>query len=516
MTGGSSPFVGPSTALPRVTCAVVAVASGDGLVELFGQLGVQGVVTGGQTLNPSTAELLAAVEARQREPGGRPAEQQEHHPGRRAARCADHASGHRRADRSMPDALAALVVYDPEADAASNARRDDRRRSTSVATGEVTTRRPRHHQRRRRRSSTGDWIGIVRGDGIVAISGSLDEVRPRRCSTGSSRRPARSSPIITGADATAGATPSAGRRGWVDERSVGRGRGARRRPAAVPVPVRRGVTRPRRTWQPLTLRELDEIGVDRLKGVGERKLDALQAFGIESVLDLLTFYPRRWVDRTNEARVSDLVAGREALVLVSVRSVSKRITRNRRDHGRRRSSATAAAGCTVTFFNQPWREKQLHEGLQHRAVRQARRVPRRAADDEPDRRPDRRPHRADRADLPAEREGRAEHVGDRRVRRERARAMPRARASPIRLADAVPAAARAARPRRRAAADPPARDDGGPVDGRGGARVRRAAAGADRAGDAQAGARARVSWASATTSSGELVGRLRLRRCRTS
>ena len=54
---------GAGFGLPAVTCAVVAVASGDGLAELFGQLGVQGVVTGGQTLNPSTAELLAAVEA---------------------------------------------------------------------------------------------------------------------------------------------------------------------------------------------------------------------------------------------------------------------------------------------------------------------------------------------------------------------------------------------------------------------------------------------------------------------
>ncbi|MEY3618826.1 MAG: hypothetical protein RL726_1524, partial [Actinomycetota bacterium] len=49
--------------LPAVTTAVVAVCSGSGLEELFGQLGVQGIVTGGQTLNPSTAELLAAVEA---------------------------------------------------------------------------------------------------------------------------------------------------------------------------------------------------------------------------------------------------------------------------------------------------------------------------------------------------------------------------------------------------------------------------------------------------------------------
>ena len=45
-----------------MTTAVVAVCSGDGLVELFAQLGVQGVVTGGQTMNPSTAELLDTVE----------------------------------------------------------------------------------------------------------------------------------------------------------------------------------------------------------------------------------------------------------------------------------------------------------------------------------------------------------------------------------------------------------------------------------------------------------------------
>ena len=49
--------------LPPVTTAVVAVCSGDGLAELFANLKVQGIVSGGQTLNPSTAELLATVEA---------------------------------------------------------------------------------------------------------------------------------------------------------------------------------------------------------------------------------------------------------------------------------------------------------------------------------------------------------------------------------------------------------------------------------------------------------------------
>jgi ATP-dependent DNA helicase RecG len=115
--------------------------------------------------------------------------------------------------------------------------------------------------------------------------------------------------------------------------------------------------------EPLTLRDLDAIGVDRIKGVGDKKLASLHEVGIHTVLDLLTTYPRRWVDRTNEARVSDLLAGQEALVLVSVRSVVKRMMRNRR------TMVNVVVGdgsgrLQVVFFNQPWREKQLREGLQ--------------------------------------------------------------------------------------------------------------------------------------------------------
>jgi ATP-dependent DNA helicase RecG len=115
--------------------------------------------------------------------------------------------------------------------------------------------------------------------------------------------------------------------------------------------------------EPLALRDLDAIGVDRIKGVGDKKLASLHEVGIHTVLDLLTTYPRRWVDRTNEARVSDLLPGQEALVLVSVRSVAKRMMRNRR------TMVNVVVGdgsgrLQVVFFNQPWREKQLREGLQ--------------------------------------------------------------------------------------------------------------------------------------------------------
>ena len=46
-----------------VTTAVVAVATGDGIRRIFYSLGVQRIVTGGQSMNPSTAQLLEAVES---------------------------------------------------------------------------------------------------------------------------------------------------------------------------------------------------------------------------------------------------------------------------------------------------------------------------------------------------------------------------------------------------------------------------------------------------------------------
>ncbi len=113
----------------------------------------------------------------------------------------------------------------------------------------------------------------------------------------------------------------------------------------------------------LSLRELAGIDVGRLKGVGDKKRASLAGIDVDNLLDLLTFYPRRWVDRSNEARIADLVPGDEALVLATVRSVTKRITRNRR------TMVTANVGdgsgrMEVVFFNQPWRERQLREGLQ--------------------------------------------------------------------------------------------------------------------------------------------------------
>ena len=51
----------PKIAEPEKPIGVVAVCAGDGLKEVFGNLGVDGVVSGGQTMNPSTQDILEVV-----------------------------------------------------------------------------------------------------------------------------------------------------------------------------------------------------------------------------------------------------------------------------------------------------------------------------------------------------------------------------------------------------------------------------------------------------------------------
>jgi ATP-dependent DNA helicase RecG len=114
---------------------------------------------------------------------------------------------------------------------------------------------------------------------------------------------------------------------------------------------------------PKSLPRLAEISVDRLHRVGPKHRDALQSVGVESVLDLLTHYPRRYIDRTNQAEIAGLVEGQEAMVLGKVRRSTARRTRQ----GRTVVEVVLFDGSSylsVTFFNQPWRVKQLPEGTQ--------------------------------------------------------------------------------------------------------------------------------------------------------
>ncbi len=157
----------PPHAHEPVPTAVVAVGSGPGVRRIFYSLGVQQIVAGGQSMNPSTAQILDAVLAA-------PAHEVVVLPNNKnivpVAEQVDPLTD--KVVRVVPtkgiaEGFAALIAYDPQAGADENAAAMAAAAEQVVA-GEVT---------RAVRDSTcdlgsiaeGDWLGISR-DGIRAIA----------------------------------------------------------------------------------------------------------------------------------------------------------------------------------------------------------------------------------------------------------------------------------------------------------------------------------------------------------
>ena len=114
---------------------------------------------------------------------------------------------------------------------------------------------------------------------------------------------------------------------------------------------------------PLTLRDLDAIGVTRLRNVGRKRAISLTEMEINSVLDLLQHYPRRYIDRTKQARIAELAEGEDVFVEGCVqRSSSRRIKQRRTLVEVVISDETGRL--KLTFFNQPWQENSLQPGRQ--------------------------------------------------------------------------------------------------------------------------------------------------------
>ncbi|MEO7836414.1 MAG: ATP-dependent DNA helicase RecG [Acidimicrobiales bacterium] len=111
------------------------------------------------------------------------------------------------------------------------------------------------------------------------------------------------------------------------------------------------------------LSALHDISVNELRGVGEKKVAGLAEIQIESILDLLMHFPRRYIDRTQQAEIKDLRIGEEAMVLAVVKRVVARRTRNRRSLVEV-DVFDGSGYLHCTFFNQPWRASQLTAGTE--------------------------------------------------------------------------------------------------------------------------------------------------------
>ncbi|MFQ5557976.1 MAG: DAK2 domain-containing protein, partial [Acidimicrobiales bacterium] len=164
--------IGEPAPVEVVPCAVVAVGVGPGVDAIFTSMGVHQVVAGGQSMNPSTADLLAVVESVPGEevvilPNNKniiPVAEQVDAASSRTVRVV--------ATRSVPEGIGCLMAYDPRAGAEQNAD------AMTAAAAEVVA----CELTRAVRASTspvgpiaeGDWLGLCR-DGICAVEDSLVE-----------------------------------------------------------------------------------------------------------------------------------------------------------------------------------------------------------------------------------------------------------------------------------------------------------------------------------------------------
>ena len=90
-------------------------------------------------------------------------------------------------------------------------------------------------------------------------------------------------------------------------------------------------------------------------------LNRLDQVGIANILDLVTYYPRRWVDRSEQQPIAGTQEGDEVTVVGDVTAIRATRTRQRRTMVQATVS-DGTAKIAVTFFNQGWRERQLSVG----------------------------------------------------------------------------------------------------------------------------------------------------------
>jgi uncharacterized protein len=159
---------------PALGPAIVAVVAGDGLEKLFRDFGVALIVRGGQAANPSTGELLRIARlARSREvlllpnnPNVRLAAEQ-------AARICDDRRLVVVPTRNAAEGVAALLAFDPDADAAANAG-PMATAGRGLATLQVTEA-VRDAKIGGKKVKKGQTIALDPDDGLVAVDSDRDK-----------------------------------------------------------------------------------------------------------------------------------------------------------------------------------------------------------------------------------------------------------------------------------------------------------------------------------------------------
>ena len=158
----------PAETEPAPETAVIAVASGDGVIKLLKSLGVTHVISGGQTMNPSTQDIVDAIN----QSGAKralvlPDNGNIFMTAEQAAEVAEIPTRVVHA-KTIAQAMSALLDYNPEADLATN-QESMEANIGNVASGEVT-----HAVR----DTTIDGQEIKKNDYLGIVDGKIVETNP--------------------------------------------------------------------------------------------------------------------------------------------------------------------------------------------------------------------------------------------------------------------------------------------------------------------------------------------------
>ncbi|MGB7104814.1 MAG: DAK2 domain-containing protein, partial [Acidimicrobiales bacterium] len=155
---------------PAPSTAVVAVVVGEGIGRIFHSLGVRQLVLGGQSMNPSTADLVAAVRATgSREVVLLPNNKNVLPVAEQVAGLVDQRVGVVPTN-SIVEGFAALLAYDPDASLEQNVAAM-KASAGNVVAGEVTQA-VRDATTEAGEVHVGDWIGLG-ASGVVSIADSI-------------------------------------------------------------------------------------------------------------------------------------------------------------------------------------------------------------------------------------------------------------------------------------------------------------------------------------------------------
>ncbi|HET9070714.1 MAG TPA: DAK2 domain-containing protein [Acidimicrobiales bacterium] len=157
---------------PHAHCAVVAVCTGDGIRRIFASLGVHRFVTGGQSMNPSTADLLAAIEDANADEVVLLPNNKNVVAVAEAAAAAASKPARVVVTHGIQEGIAALLDYDPEGSADDNV--VAMAASAAHVVGGEVTRAVRDSTSPAGPIAEGDYLGISR-DGIRVVAPSVAE-----------------------------------------------------------------------------------------------------------------------------------------------------------------------------------------------------------------------------------------------------------------------------------------------------------------------------------------------------